>query len=41
MEGSGITLSEAADTVGIPRKTLEDYYYTLKKAEQLIDLQQY
>ena len=29
------TLDKAAEIVGVPRKTLEDYYYQLKKAETL------
>ncbi|CAK76249.1 unnamed protein product (macronuclear) [Paramecium tetraurelia] len=36
-----ITLDKAAEIVGIPRKTLEDYYYQLKKAETLVDLQNF
>ncbi|CAD8155833.1 unnamed protein product [Paramecium octaurelia] len=36
-----ITLDKAAEIVGIPRKTLEDYYYQLKKAEILVDLQNF
>ena len=29
------TLDQAAEMVGISRKTLEDYYYCLKKAEKI------
>ncbi|CAD8148610.1 unnamed protein product [Paramecium octaurelia] len=35
------TLDQAADIVGISRKTLEDYYYCLKKAEKIIDINQF
>ncbi|KAM3132305.1 hypothetical protein pb186bvf_015635 [Paramecium bursaria] len=35
------TLDQAAEQVGVPRKTLEDYYYQLKRAEKLVDLQSY
>ncbi|CAD8198560.1 unnamed protein product [Paramecium pentaurelia] len=34
-----ITLDQAAELVGCPRKTLEDYYYLLKKAQNLINLE--
>ena len=30
-----LTLDQAAEIVGVPRKTLENYYYLLKKAETL------
>ncbi|CAD8188759.1 unnamed protein product [Paramecium pentaurelia] len=33
-----ITLDQAAELVGCPRKTLEDYYYLLRKAETLVNL---
>ncbi|CAD8055362.1 unnamed protein product [Paramecium primaurelia] len=36
-----LTLDKAAEIVGVPRKTLEDYYYQLKKAETLVDLQNF
>ncbi|CAK73745.1 unnamed protein product (macronuclear) [Paramecium tetraurelia] len=29
------TLDQAAEIVGVSRKTLEDYYYCLKKAEKI------
>lgn len=30
-----MTLDKAAEIVGVPRKTLEDYYYQLKRAESI------
>ncbi|CAD8167949.1 unnamed protein product [Paramecium pentaurelia] len=36
-----LTLDKAAEIVGVPRKTLEDYYYQLKRAETLVDLQNF
>ncbi|CAD8070850.1 unnamed protein product [Paramecium sonneborni] len=35
-----ITLDQAAELVGCPRKTLEDYYYLLRKAENLVNLEE-
>ncbi|CAK61407.1 unnamed protein product (macronuclear) [Paramecium tetraurelia] len=35
-----ITLDQAAELVGCPRKTLEDYYYLLKKAQNLVNLEE-
>ncbi|CAD8068562.1 unnamed protein product [Paramecium sonneborni] len=35
------TLDQAAEIVGVSRKTLEDYYYCLKKAEKIIDINQF
>ncbi|CAD8091031.1 unnamed protein product [Paramecium sonneborni] len=32
------SLKQAAEKVGVPKKTLEDYHQLLKKAEQIIDL---
>ncbi|CAD8056487.1 unnamed protein product [Paramecium primaurelia] len=32
------SLKQAAEKVGVPKKTLEDYHQLLKKAEQFIDL---
>ncbi|CAK76683.1 unnamed protein product (macronuclear) [Paramecium tetraurelia] len=32
------SLKQAAEKVGVPKKTLEDYHQLLKKAEQMVDL---
>lgn len=31
-------LNQAADVVGVPKKTLEDYYYLLRNASKIINL---
>ena len=33
-KGASITLAEAADLVGLPKKSLDDYYYQLRMGEK-------
>ncbi|CAD8170385.1 unnamed protein product [Paramecium octaurelia] len=39
-QSCSITLDQAAELVDCPRKTLEDYYYLLRKAETLVNLEE-
>lgn len=34
-DGKRLTLDQAAELVGVPRKTLEDYHYQLKRASEV------